>query len=138
MRRNGNGVFGRVHRGLIAGSTAALAVALLTGVNPGGPAAADDTTQKADWQVAITFDDLPLTGRGGCTAERIARVNDALLTTLRRYDVPATGFVVPGTTCQAGGTFTSSLFRRIMPLRCIFSIAERAVPRETPPRTPRM
>lgn len=94
MNRNKTGKHGPVHPAVIAGSSVLLAWAPLAGV-PAGEPAAEEGAPQAEWQGAITFDDLPLTGRGDCTAERTARVNDALLRTLTRHDVFATGFVVP-------------------------------------------
>lgn len=57
------------------------------------------------WDVALTFDDLPLTGGGGadCGAAEIMAVHDSLLAALGRRAILAAGFVVPGTPCQADG-----------------------------------
>lgn len=59
------------------------------------------------WDVAITVDDVPLGGGGGCTPEEIGSVTDALLRALADAEATATAFVIPGTSCQGPGPTSS-------------------------------
>ena len=55
---------------------------------------------ETHWQVAITIDDVPMTGGADCDPDAVMRVNDALIDTLGEYQAPAVAFVVPGASCQ--------------------------------------
>ena len=59
--------------------------------------------QQGAWDVAITIDDVPMTGGAGCRPDQIVRVNQALLDAFRDHGVRATAFVIPGTPCQGPG-----------------------------------
>ncbi len=59
--------------------------------------------QQGPWDVAITIDDVPMTGGAGCRPDQIVRVNQALLDAFRDHGVRATAFVIPGTPCQGPG-----------------------------------
>lgn len=62
------------------------------------------STSPAPWSVALTFDDLPLTGGTSCDTSVVLTANKNLLNTLSRYRAPSTAFVVAGTTCQGAGS----------------------------------
>ena len=72
-----------------------------------GPGSVLPPQSRAAWRVAITIDDLPMTG-GSCTAEAIDSLHDALLAALARHAIVATGFVIPGTSCQGPGPASAS------------------------------
>jgi peptidoglycan/xylan/chitin deacetylase (PgdA/CDA1 family)/ketosteroid isomerase-like protein len=62
-----------------------------------------DAQQSPTWTVAITIDDVPMTGGAGCRREDIVPVNDAILGALAAHGVRAVGFFVPGAACQGEG-----------------------------------
>lgn len=71
----------------------------------GWAAALPAQTRDSSWSVALTFDDLPMTGGGGaaCASSEIGAVNDAILDALRAARAPAVGFVIPGSPCVGEG-----------------------------------
>lgn len=67
---------------------------------------------QASRSVALTFDDVPATlPGGGCSVDRIEAITEGLLSTLRRFDAPATGFVVASRAC---GDAPSTTLRRTL------------------------
>ena len=55
--------------------------------------------QEADRRIALTFDDLPMTGGSLCDVEGVRAVTRQLTSTLARRGLPAAGFVTPRRPC---------------------------------------
>jgi peptidoglycan-N-acetylglucosamine deacetylase len=59
---------------------------------------------RSPWSLAVTIDDLPMTGPGSsCDPRQIESVNTALLGALSELHIRATAFFVPGSQCQGEG-----------------------------------
>lgn len=96
---------------LAAAAALLLLFVLVTGQSGPGPATADrdpsaaaspasaDPGSRAARRVALTFDDLPMTGNPVCDSELARRVTRALTDTLEERSLPAAGLATPGQSC---------------------------------------
>ncbi|MFW6078615.1 MAG: polysaccharide deacetylase family protein [Gemmatimonadota bacterium] len=64
-----------------------------------------------DRRVALTFDDLPMTGGSGCDAERVRAVTEALTGELDARGLPAAGLATPGRACLTRDLLRETLGR---------------------------
>lgn len=79
----------------------ALLALVLTGASAStGPATASG--QTVQWKLAVTVDDLPMSGGAECDADEVRLVNEKILDTMEALGIRATAFAVPGSPCGRG------------------------------------
>lgn len=66
---------------------------------------------RQDQRLALTFDDLPLTGPAVCDPDSVRDVTAALTGALQARSLPSAGLVVPGRECLGAGLLQESLRR---------------------------